>query len=303
MQPPSGAPADRGAASINWGARGAALIALAALLFAVMAALAKRAAGRLPGPEVAFVRFAVGLVACGVVAVRRPFVARNWTGLFLRGAFGGVAVLFYFLAIEHLPVGFATLLNYTAPVFTAVWASIFLAERTGARAVLALVVTTLGVATVVFGNRASAPPGTFGFGPWQLVGVLSAALSGAAVATIREVRKTDGSWEIFAAFCVVGVIATAPMALESWVSPTPIDWLLLAGVGLTSVVAQVLYIYALRYVAAATSGVISQLTPVTALLLGVLVLGDSLTLTSLLGSAVTLAGVALGARRSEAPRT
>ena len=41
--------------------------------------------------------------------------ANNKLGLLLRGAYGGAAVLFYFLGIAHLPVGIATLLNYTAP--------------------------------------------------------------------------------------------------------------------------------------------------------------------------------------------
>ena len=50
----------------------------------------------------------------------------------------------------------------------------------------------------------TAPPGSLALGPWQLVGLLSAVLSGAAVATIRQVRKTDGSWEVFTAFCVAG---------------------------------------------------------------------------------------------------
>src|SRR5262249_4218496 len=96
-----------------------AIMVTAALLFGVMAILAKAAAARLPGPEVAFVRFVIGLLACVVAATRLRLRANNWRGLFWRGAFGGAAVLCYFLAIAHLPVGMATLLNYTAPVFTA----------------------------------------------------------------------------------------------------------------------------------------------------------------------------------------
>ena len=92
---------------------------LAALLLSAMALLVKATAARLPGPEVAFVRFVVGMMACGVAATRFRLRAHNWRGLFWRGAFGGTAVLCYFLAIEHLSVGMATLLNYTAPVFTA----------------------------------------------------------------------------------------------------------------------------------------------------------------------------------------
>jgi drug/metabolite transporter (DMT)-like permease len=277
------------------------MLVVSSLIFGVMAFTAKRATARLPGPEVAFVRFVIGLGAVGVAALTgvrlRPV---NWWGLFLRGLFGGLAVLLYFIAISKLPVGTATLLNYTAPVFTAVFAALFLGERVSLTTGAALLLTFAGVVLVLRGHAA---PGHIGLGRWEACGMASALLSGAAVTTIRAVRRTDGSWEIFAAFCLVGVLATAPMALRGWVTPNLVDWLLLAAVGATSVLAQVLFIYSLRYVTAATSGVISQLTPVSALLLGVALLGEPLSLVSLLGSGVTLAGVALGARRVENPRT
>jgi drug/metabolite transporter (DMT)-like permease len=282
-------------------ARSALLVAIAAVLFALMAIVAKQAAARLPGPEVACVRFLVGLAMVGVVATRRRLRAHNWRGLFLRGAFGGAAVLCYFLAIEHLPVGFATLLNYTAPVFTALWAAIFLREPIGRAAVGALAVTTAGVALVIVGQRENAPPGTYGFGPWQLVGVLSAVLSGAAVATIREVRRTDGSWEIFASFCVVGALVTGVPAAPRWVTPTGAEWGWLAAVGLISVVAQIMMTYALRDVRAALTGIIMQLTPVAAIVLGALLFGERAHGLQIAGAAVTLVGVSWGGWIASAP--
>src|SRR5215470_17781010 len=169
-------------------AAAAACMATAALLFALMATLVKAAAAHLPGPEIAFIRFSIGLLACAAAATRVRMRARNWRGLFWRGAFGGAAVLCYFTAIQHLNVGIATLLNYTAPVFAALWAWLFLRERLGASIVAALAITSFGVFLVVYGG---APKGSLGFGPWQLCGATSAVLYGAAIATIREVRRTD----------------------------------------------------------------------------------------------------------------
>lgn len=269
-----------------------ALITCASLLFAVMALLAKEVAARLPGPEVACIRFVVGLAACAVATTRYRFRAHNWAGLFWRGAFGGTAVLCYFLAIEHLPVGIATLLNYTAPVFTVIWAALFLGERIGLGAIGALVLTAAGVGAVIVGQ---APPGESPIGVWQIVGVASAVLSGAAVATIREVRKTDGSWEIFAAFCLVGALVTGVPAARAWVSPTPVEWILAVTIGLVSVVAQLLMTYALRFLRASAAGILMQLTPVAALTFGWLVHGDHIAPLALLGATVTLVGVSLGA--------
>lgn len=269
----------------------AAALVTAALVFALMAVLAKLCARRLPGPEIAFVRFSVGLLAFAVARTRVSMRARNKLGLVMRGAYGGAAVLLYFLAIAHLPVGIATLLNYTAPVFTAIYAALFLGEAVTATTIGALGLTTLGVALVIKGT---APPGSLGLGPWQLVGVGSSMLSGAAVATIREVRKTDGSWEIFAAFCVAGAAITGPPALAGWVRPDACEWALLLGVGLSSLVAQLLMTHALRYVRAAVGGVIAQLTPVASLAIGWGLFGDRLGSLALAGAAITLAGVSLG---------
>jgi drug/metabolite transporter (DMT)-like permease len=263
----------------------------AALVFGAMALATKVAAARLPGPQIALVRFLIGLLACAVARTRVPMRAHNKLGLVMRGAFGGAAVLCFFLGIAHLPVGIATLLNYTAPVFTAIFAALFLGERITGPTLGALAVTTVGVAMVMVGT---APAGSFVLGRWQLVGVLSAVLSGAAVATIREVRKTDGSWEIFAAFCVAGAAISVVPAVKDWVAPTPREWLILAVVGLTSVVGQLLMTYALRYVRAAVSGVIAQLVPVTSLALGWAVLGDRIGGLALAGAAITLVGVSVG---------
>jgi drug/metabolite transporter (DMT)-like permease len=276
-----------------------ALLVLASLLFAVMAVLTKKVASRLPGPEVAFVRFCVGLLAVGVASTRIELRARNKLGLLMRGGFGGGAVLLYFLAIEHLQVGVATLLNYTAPVFAAVYAVAFLGELVTPATFGALGVTTLGVGLVLTGT---APPGSIGLGFWQCVGIGSALLSGAAVATIREVRKTDGSWEVFAAFCVGGGVMTALPTAARWVSPSSLEWGELLVIGLISVVAQLLLTYALRFVSAAGTGIIIQLTPVAALALGWLLFDEKMAGVAILGAAVTLAGVSWGAYLAATPQ-
>jgi drug/metabolite transporter (DMT)-like permease len=269
----------------------AALVS-AALVFAAMALATKLATARLPGPQVAFVRFLIGLAACAAASTRVRLRARNKLGLVMRGAYGGAAVLCYFLGIAHLPVGIATLLNYTAPVFTAIYAAAFLGETIKRPTLGALALTTVGVAMVILGT---APAGALVLGRWQLVGVLSAVLSGAAVATIREVRKTDGSWEIFAAFCLAGAAISAVPAVHGWVPPRPFEWAILAAVGLTSVVGQLLMTHALRYVRAAVGGIIAQLTPVTSLALGWVIFDERIAGVALAGAALTLAGVSVGA--------
>jgi drug/metabolite transporter (DMT)-like permease len=299
MSSPKAALTDDGPGKNRPFAPASALLVLASLLFAVMAVLTKKVANRLPGPEVAFVRFCIGLIACGVAATRIRLKASNKVGLLLRGAFGGSAVLLYFLAIEHLQVGVATLLNYTAPVFAAVYAVAFLGELVTRATFGALGLTTVGVGLVLEGT---APPGSLGLGVWQWVGIGSALLSGAAVATIREVRKTDGSWEIFAAFCVGGGLMTALPTAARWITPNALEWGTLLAIGLLSVSAQLLLTYSLRFVSAAGAGIIIQLTPVTALALGWVLFEERMAGMAIVGAALTLVGVSWGAYLASTPQ-
>jgi drug/metabolite transporter (DMT)-like permease len=276
----------------------AAVLVGSSLLFAGMAVLAKLAARRLPGYEVAFIRFVVGCACCFAVSRRRPFRAVNKRGLLQRGALGGLAVLGYFTAIQHLPVGIATLLNYSAPVFTALWATLLLGERLTARAAIALGVTSCGVFLVVRGGETAAA--AIGF--WEIVGAVSAVLSGAAVATIREVRRTDGAWEIFASFCAAGLLITAGPTLARWTAPNGLEWTLMLLVGLTSVAAQLAMTWSLRYLRAAEAGIITQLTPVCALAIGALAFGERVRGVALGGAALVVGGVVWGALRgADAP--
>jgi drug/metabolite transporter (DMT)-like permease len=79
------------------------------------------------------------------------------------------------------------------------------------------------------------------------------------------------------------------------VAPTPREWLLLAAVGITSVVAQLLMTWSLRDLRAAAAGILFQLTPVSVLLLGRLVFDERPAGLAIFGAAVTLAGVGWGA--------
>jgi drug/metabolite transporter (DMT)-like permease len=123
------------------------------------------------------------------------------------------------------------------------------------------------------------------------------------VTSIRAARRTDGAWEVFAAFCVLGLLCTAPVALARWQTPTLGDWGLLVAVGLISVAAQVLMTYALGAVEAALSGIIAQIAVIAALALGYFLDGEPLTAISFAGAVLTLGGVSLAAHVSAKPTT
>lgn len=282
-------------------ARGAALrMVLSAACFAFMALLTKIASRHIPGPEAAFVRFATGVVATAVLWTggRIEIRPRRWSWLIARGLFGGTAVVAYFSAMQRISVGEATLLNYTQPVFTMLGAWLLLGERPPRRALLALPLTLAGVALIV-GIRLRDLHASVG----QLLGLTSAVLSGVAVTSIRAARRetpggppAETAWSVFFSFTALGLLVTLPAVLPPfghWIEPTPREWALLLGLGLASVVAQLLMTEALRHLSVGAAGIFSQLAAVFAIGAGAAFLGDKLSPGFLGGAMLTLGGVTL----------
>ena len=263
----------------------------AATLFGAMAFAAKLASTRLSGAEVAMIRFATGLIPILLVPAwrRKALTFQRLDLLFYRGVFGGLAVLCYFIAIAHINVGVATLLNYTAPLFSGLLSVYFLREDISAKVLIPTPVALLGVFLVV---QAHAKPGdVLGFGKWELVGLASAVFSGAAVTAMRAARRGENSFAVYTSFCLLGTILTAPLALYSWKNPTSEEWMSLALTSIFAIGAQLLLTFSLRWVDAMTVGVISQLAVVVAMILGATLLGEKITLMALAGAALTIGGV------------
>lgn len=262
-----------------------------AVLFGAMAFAAKLASARLSGSQVAMIRFATGLLPALLIPRyrRSALTFQRLDLLFYRGFFGGLAVLCYFIAIEHINVGVATLLNYTAPLFSGIFSILFLHERISPKVLIPMPIALAGVFLVV---RANARPGDIlGFGQWELIGLASALLSGAAVTAMRAARQGENSWAVYTSFCLLGTLLTAPLAIATWKNPTGEEWLALAATSLFAIGAQLLLTFSLRWVDAMTVGVISQLAVVVAMLLGVTLLHERLSSMAIIGAALTIGGV------------
>ena len=262
-----------------------------ATMFGAMAFAAKLASARLSGPQVAMIRFAVGLTPVLLVPQYRR-AARKFERMDLllyRGFFGGLAVLLYFLAIAHTSVGIATLLNYTAPLYSGVFSMLLIGEKLPAKVLIPLPIALLGVFLVVHAH--AAPGDILGFGRWELVGACSAIASGAAVTAMRAARRTENSWSVYASFCLLGFFTTAPLGILTWQNPRAEEWVPLAACSLLAIGAQLLMTFSLRWVDAMTVGVISQLAVLVSMALGATLLNDVITPMAALGSVLSIGGV------------
>jgi drug/metabolite transporter (DMT)-like permease len=255
-----------------------------------MAFAAKLASAQLTGPQVACVRFAVGILPCLLIPAYRhlAFQFRRVDLLLIRGFFGGMTVLLYFAAIAHIDVGVATLLNYTAPLFSGVFSVLFIGERISAKVLFPLPVALTGVYLVV---RAHAHPGdVLGFGRWELCAIAGAMCSGLAVTTIRAARRSENSWSVYMSFNLLGLMVCLPFSFP-WHVPERSSISALAGTALFAIVGQLLMTFSLRWVDAMTVGVISQLAVIVSMALGATLLHEVIPPMAAVGAMLTISGV------------
>ena len=246
---------------------------LSSLLFSAMSVLIASA----PGTS-AFLtslsRFVVGTAVVGSLGLmgRVKLEFRNTRLLLLRGILGGVAVYTFYLSIPTLGVARGTAVSYTYPLFATVGGALFLGERIRWRAWIALVLTLGGLALLRLGDWLADP----GWDPWFLVALAGAILSGLAVVSVRKLTETDSSPVIFLAQSLVGLWIVFVPALAT---PTSLGLpvaLVLLGVGLTATLAQLLMTWSYKTVDVATGSLLSMMTPVLNVVLGIVLFRETL---------------------------
>jgi drug/metabolite transporter (DMT)-like permease len=261
---------------------------LSALLFAVMSGLVKYAArDHVPAAETTFLRFAVGLGTCVLLArtgiIRLEFHRKGL--LVVRGLFGGVSALLFFLALASTSLARATLLSNTYVIFSALFSALFLRERLRPGGGVALVVAVAGVAVVTGTRFAEVNSG-------DAVALLGGLLGGIAVTSIRELRKTESAYAIFASFCAFGAIASGLMARRTWVVPHGAALWALASVAILATVGQLLMTAAFRYCSVTLGGLLSLLTVILAPIVGLAFFAEHVNGQTLIGGGLVLGAAA-----------
>lgn len=278
----------------------------AALAFSLMNALVKAVATELPTMQIVFARTAL-MTAATLWMLRRAGVSpvgHHKVLLFVRGAVGATALSLLYFALGRIPLGDATTIHYTAPVWTALAAAVVLRERIGRWVVGGTVVSLTGVVLI------AQPQFLFGGGGLDGLAVAAAVtasiLSGAVYTVVRKLRETDHPLVIVLWLSWIGAVGSLPFAfLGGWAVPSAEAWALLLAIGVTTQVGQVCLTHGLHLLPAGRATAIGYVQIVFAFALGVVVFGTVPNAWSLLGAGLVLVSVLLLARRTaeaEGPR-
>lgn len=279
-------------------ASGLRYMALGAFWFSVMSLLVKVAGEGVPSQQIVLARGVVTLVlSWGLLrSAGIPLWGHDRKRLALRGLLGFGALSCFYFSLVHLPIAEATVIQYMNPVFTALLAGWLLGERMGRREAACVAASLLGVVLVtrpglLFGGGARLEPA------YVAVALAGALLSAGAYTSIRTLRG-EHSLVIVFYLPLVTVPATLPFLPAQAVWPTPFEWLVLLGVGVTTQIAQVYMTRGLQLEPAGRATAVGYLQIVFAALWGVLFFGEHPDGWSIAGAVLIVGGtLALVLRR------
>ena len=207
------------------------------------------------------------------------------------------------LTYVHLSAGMTTVLHYTYPISTALILVLLFREKLQSMQVLAMLLTVVGAAAISMDGSFSGEPLWIGMailsGVFWAFYIIFLDKSGLSKQDSRMVTLYSN---LFAALCY-GVLGTLTGNLKPLTSVTA--WVLVIAMGILSrSAAGIFFQTGERGLGPITTCVLSTFEPLTSLFLGILLLGEALTLQRGLGAVLILIGsvwiVAAGVRQEEA---
>lgn len=286
--------------------------ATAALALSAQWIAAKVALGSAPPLELSTMRFAVASVIFVLLAIatRTPLPLHRWRPVTAAAAFGFLGFnSLAFLGLQLTPASdSALIIPTTIPVATALLAT-FIGEPMTRRKLLGFTVATAGAALVVVAGQQAGSEASASRLVGNLLQLASAVCWGACLTISVRVIRTEGVLGFVTMASLIGTAMLFPLGflehgyrdLRLW---APEAWRAIAVLGLIStVVAFLIFFWAVRRFGAGLAAMISYLAPISALILAFAVLGERALPLQLVGAAVILLGVRLaagGTRRKRA---
>lgn len=210
--------------------------------------------------------------------------------------YGGTTV-FLFTSYNYIPLGMATTIHFTYPVFTILGCVIFLREKIRKMKVLAVVLSFGGI--LFFYN---------GDGSVSLLGMALAFVSGMTYAFytiyLRESSLKDmDSVKLIFYLNSVGAVMMLVMSLATGdftVSLTPMAWAVAVFLAVSASFIGVLgYQVGVKCIGPQNTSILSTFEPITSVIIGVLVYQEGFTVRTLLGCLCILSSVIIVAKMKE----
>ena len=223
-------------------------------VFLAMSSLIK-ASENIPAGELVFFRSAFAIIpVLAYLAYRRELlvglktkypIGHVWRGLVGTGGMG-----FGFFALTQLPLPEAIAISYATPLLIVVFSAVFYHERVRLYRWSAVLIGLVGV-IIIISPRLSVFTGGISNMSGASIGAISALLACCFAATammlVRRLVQTERSATIVLYFSLVSALIGSFTLFFAWVTPTPEQFALLVGAGITGGIGQILLTESYRH--------------------------------------------------------
>jgi drug/metabolite transporter (DMT)-like permease len=266
--------------------RGIVCMIIATIAFAITHALSKWLVASYPVGQVMFSRSLVGFVACAAILLpirgTSVFATKIPAAHWMRGLSQSISQTFSVLAFSLMPLASAIAINFSAPLWTALVAIVWLKERAGPARWAALIIGFLGVLIV-------AHPGVNSLTLGAVFALLNAIMLGTVTVAVRGMTRTE-SVNTLLIWQLATVLVFHSLLLVFGVKmPTPHDVSLFVMAGLANLVGQVFWTKALMLAPATAVSPFFYFLLVWAAAIGFVVWGNVPTPALMAGSCIVVA--------------
>jgi len=204
--------------------------------------------------------------------------------LLVRGAFGGFAVLMYFMAISRIPLSSAVLLANSYPLFAVLFSAIIIKEKPHFDSLVALLIAFCGMFLVLDPRFGKIDIG-------YLMALAAAVFGGVAVTSIRELRKTDSSWIISLSQMIGAGIFSLLLLPTGFVTPNLQQLGLLIFIGVLGTGAQLFFSRPFKFIPTAEGSMVAPLYTVIAIVLSVVFLNEVISVRFVFGALLVFGSI------------
>jgi len=200
----------------------------------------------------------------------------------------------YFYAVQLTTVTIAVILFYTYPIFVTIYGHKSKGEKVSGPTIIAIPLTFMGVALVARAYETS----------WinaNLLGIIAGLASSILFVQYfiqaKEFRKHYTNWTLMIYGDTIGALILTPITFTSLneIVNYPLElWLIILTIAwIPSLLAYLLYSYAIKHVEYSKGSILGVLEPLSAAVLSTIILKESLTAPQIIGMIMALTGVTL----------
>ncbi|MBK16991.1 MAG: EamA family transporter [Prochlorococcus sp. SP3034] len=266
-------------------------LVLASFFFSIMTICVKKVDAAIPIYELVFFRSIFSLIITSLIIKKKKINpwGINKGLLILRGLLGTFALLCIFYSIKNMPLSISTVIQYTYPIFIAIFGGIFINERFNTVLILALIFGWLGIFIIINPYQISnsiVDINNFAV----IIAFIGAICTSLAYIAVKKLSEKEDVFIIIKYFPLVSVISLSPLVILNWITPKVDDFIWIIGIGIFTQMGQTFLTKGLKKLKASQAASINYLQVIFGSIWGIYIFEETININFIIGSGFVLLG-------------